>query len=191
MPIEYSINKGLQDALSSMLCDMSLAEFTPLRDSGIKVLACTKVKFQDEEEQPCSGDPVSVRKVSDLHRVFIDGHYLLVADQYTFSHSNELQLKALLHSALMRISVENTESGLKLGIRKPDIMAFQATINRFGAYTDALLGLRDCLVTASKRFANMVTTESTERSETLSEPVRQAEEVPLPAQKRVRFKKGE
>jgi hypothetical protein len=163
MPIEYSISENtLQEYLDEMVSDMSLAEFAPLRDNKIKVLACTKVKVQEEEEQPCSGDPVSVKKVSDLHRVFIDGHYIVVVDHYTFNHLNDLQLKALLHSALMHISVETTESGIKLGTRKPDIRVFQATINRFGAYTDALLGLRECLIAAGKRFADMVTTESTE-----------------------------
>jgi hypothetical protein len=120
-----------------------------------------------------------------MHRLFIDAHYLVVVDQYTYNHLDDIQVSALIHSALMRIGVEETESGVKLGTRKPDIMVFQATINRFGAYTPDLKGLRDCLVAASERFVDMVTNGTVVLGESAKEPP-----APVPPPRR-RTQKGE
>ena len=52
MSTEYTSNEGLQEALDAMVSDVSLAEFSPLRQCKVKILTCTKVKITEDEEQP-------------------------------------------------------------------------------------------------------------------------------------------
>lgn len=158
MSTEYEKNAGLQKELDALLEDVSLSEFADIREHEVTVVCCTKTKLgEGDEPMQTTGDAVAVKKVSDLHRTFIDAHYIVVVDGYVFDHTDEDKMKALLHSALMRIKVEVTESGIKLGTRKPDIQVFQATINRFGAYDEGLLNLKDCFARGGKRFASMIT----------------------------------
>jgi len=178
MGTSYEVNAGLQKAIDALLEDISIAEFSPIREHQIKVLSCTKNKLNEEDEPvQTAGDTVQVKKVSDLHQAFIDGHYLVVMDGYVFDHVDDGQLQAILHSALMRIKVEPTESGVKLGTRKPDIQVFQATIHRFGAYTDDLLSLKECLFKSSKRFTAMITDAAPDGEEHQAEEPK-AEEPP-------------
>jgi hypothetical protein len=59
----------------------------------------------------------------------------------------------MMHRALMRVHVETTDKGvIKISLRKPDVMTFQQTIVRFGAWEDDLIQLRNNLQTAQKRL---------------------------------------
>jgi len=150
--IEYALNKEMTEAIIAMVNNEAYEEFAPIREQELRFQIASMVKTNTEGEQlPTSGEPVVVRRVGPADAVFMQGHYKIYICQKRWDEANELQQKAMLHRALMRINIEKKEEGIKLSLRKPDVATFQQTIVRFGAWEENLILLRSNLQTAQKR----------------------------------------
>ncbi len=143
--IEYVKDETLQGALDDILSDGELREFANLRDNKVVIACCLKVKTnKDGEDEASPGEVVQLKKVSALHKVFIDAHYLMVVDNYGWNNANsEIKQKAMIHKALMRIDVEEDGGNLKFKARQPDVVEFRATVLRYGTYNESLLDMRE------------------------------------------------
>lgn len=149
---EYVEDAGLNDALKAILTNVSLAEFSPLRDAKLKVLPLLKVVTNKEgEHTPCKGTPAQVKKVSDLHRAAgIDADYLLVVDYYAWNHPKginpQITLDAMLHHALKSIKIEVKEGKPKFSKNDPDVEVYLDTVNRYpvaGAFAEEIKTISD------------------------------------------------
>lgn len=152
--IEYEKSKELSDAVDDMLADTSVVEFNPIREQDITVfsLMAIRTNTEGEEEEP-KGKPITCRKIPTVFAELTEGHYLIVADNYFWNHTDDNQKKAALHHALMQINVEKNKKGeIKLGTRKPEVQEFRSTIARFGAYNDTLLDFRQAFQASAKQF---------------------------------------
>lgn len=152
MPIEYARDDAMTQAVGDLVQDESYSEFDELRAQDIlfQVAAMTKTN-KDGEIEKTSGDPVIVRKISPADAVFMEGHFKVFIDRCRWDAANELQQKAMLHRAVMRVEIVNEESGIKIKTRKPDVVTFQATIVRFGAWEEELIQLRNNLQAAQAK----------------------------------------
>ena len=152
MPIEYAGDDEMAQAVAEMIGDETYSEFTPIRDQEIRILVAAMVKTdKDGIQEPTKGEPVIVCKVTPRDKPFVDGQYKVYIDKTRWDEANDLQQKAMLHRGLMRINIESKESGIKLGTRKPDVLTFQATIVRFGAWEEDLIQLRNNLQAAQQK----------------------------------------
>ncbi len=155
--LEYEVNKELSNALKDLLDDDSMTEFTNIREHEVIILPCMKIKTdKDGESQESPGEVVQMKKVSPLHRVFIEAHYIMVVDYYGWTHAKSTDhQKAMLHKALMRVEVDKDDGGnLKFSARAPDVVEFRATVVRFGAYTEPLLDMREAFKLAVPTFVD-------------------------------------
>lgn len=152
MPIEYVANDNMMQAVTDLISNEEYEEFAPIREQELVFLVAAMVKTDNEgEKQNTSGDPVIVRRVGPADAVFIQGHFKVYICQTRWDEANELQQKAMLHRALMKVDVENTDKGIKIKTRKPDVVTFQQTIIRFGAWEEELIQLRNNLQSAMKK----------------------------------------
>lgn len=152
--IEYELSTELDSALGTALSNPKWNEFKPLRECDIKIYTCLAVKTDKEgDPMPMTGDPVTLKKLSDLHRTFIDGHYVLVACAHFWRQGNKDKRNAYIHKALSQIVAEPTEKGLKLSKRKPDVVEYTTTLVRFGAYSPVLVDVFTVLQSAAKQFS--------------------------------------
>jgi hypothetical protein len=143
MPVEYEADEGLVTQVQQMLG--LYPELTHLRNSDIRILSCLKVQMSnDGEPVPSKGDPISISKVSQVHRHFLNAHFILVADHgFWVDTSISTQAKrAALHRALMKAGVKEVQGEIKTHLRKPNIVEFTETVTRFGP---ELLGLQTLL----------------------------------------------
>lgn len=149
---EYVEDAGLNDALKSIITNVSYAEFSPLRDAKLKILPLLKVVTNKEgEHTPCKGIPAQAKKVSDLHRAAgIDADYLLVVDYYAWNHPKginpQITLEAMLHHALKAIKIEVKEGKPKFSKNDPDVEVYIDTVNRYpqaGAFCDEIKAISD------------------------------------------------
>lgn len=155
MGTEYVIDKEVSNAVTDMLANDEYNEFDPLRNHEIKIEACLCVRLNAEgEDMPPKPEPVALRKISPVDKLFVDVDYILIVDNSTWKTANSDQAQlAIIHRGLMKISVDEIEGKIKLSTRKPDVVEFSATLVRFGAYKDTLLNLREILSPAAKRLA--------------------------------------
>jgi hypothetical protein len=156
---EYDFDKELSDMLEDMIADTNFSEFNELRDLAIVVLPCVKVRMdKDGETQACKGDPVTVKKVGPVERIFMTKkpHFLVVVDYGAWGEANEKIRQAMLHRGLMRIVAEKTDDGMKIGTRKPDIVEFTMTVERFGAFNEHLLNLREAFRNSTHRIMPVI-----------------------------------
>lgn len=154
MPVEYSANEQMTQAVTDMVGNEDYEEFGPIREQELLFLVAAMVKTNAEgEAEATSGEPVIVRRVGPADAVFIQGHFKVYICQTRWDEANEIQQKAMLHRALMKVDVEKTDSGIKIGMRKPDVWTFQQTVIRFGAWEDELIQLRNNLQAAKKAAA--------------------------------------
>ena len=155
MPTEYVTDKEISDAVTDMLADDVYNEFDAIRNSEINIDACLCVRTNNEgEEQPCKGEPATLKKVGKLEKVFLDTDYILVVDNTAWKEANSTVAQlAMLHRALMEIDITENEGKFKLGKRKHDVREFSATIGRFGAYKESLLCLREAFTLSAKQLA--------------------------------------
>jgi len=163
---DYDLDSALDDEVASMIEDATYSEFDDLRELGIVVLPCMRVRMdKDGETQPCKGEPTTIKRVGPLERLFMTKkpHFLLVMDYGAWSAANEERRRIMLHRGLMRIAVEKTEEGTRLGTRKPDIVEFTRTVERFGAYTEELLSLREAFRKSAHRI--LPTVEAVDNAE--------------------------
>jgi hypothetical protein len=153
MPTEYTIDKEISNAVVDMLGDGLYTEFAPLRDNEVKIETCAMVRVnKDGEDMPAKDDPVTLKKVPQVEKLFVDVDYILIVDNSAWKTANsEKAQKAIIHRGLMKILVEPNDGGVKLATRKPDIVEFTETAMRFGAYTDKLLTFQEATALASKR----------------------------------------
>ena len=134
MSIEYVQDDSMTQAVAKITQDETYTEFEPLRQQEIVFMVAAMTKTNTEEEiEPTSGEPVVVRKVSAADKVFMEGHFKVFIDRCRWDQANDVQQRAMLHRALMRVNVQSSDKGIKIGTRKPDVVTFQATIVRFGA----------------------------------------------------------
>ena len=153
MPIEYVANDEMMQAVTDLISDESYDEFAPIREQELIFLVAAMVKTNnDGEAQATSGEPVIVRRVGPADAVFLTGHFKVYICNTRWDEANELQQKAMLHRALMKVEVDKTEDRIKLKLRKPDVVTFQQTIVRFGAWEAGLIKLRNNLQAAQKKM---------------------------------------
>lgn len=153
MPTEYVANEQMMQAVTDLISDTSYEEFEPIREQELVFLVAAVVKTnKDGDAQATSGEPVIVRRVGPADAVFITGHFKVYICHMRWDEANELQQKAMLHRALMRVVVDKTEDKIRLKLRKPDVVTFQQTIVRFGAWEDGLIKLRNNLQSAQKKL---------------------------------------
>jgi hypothetical protein len=163
MPVEYEKDEKLEAMVADLVTNPAYAEFSLLRQHHVKLISCLKVKM-DENDEPIKpkGELVELKKQSPLHQVLLDAHYIVVFDYYTWVNpsASESFKKAMIHRALMKINVKDNEEGVvSFGIRRPDVTEFQATVVRFGPFTDELKEFKDAL------FANELGTNTVLASE--------------------------
>lgn len=159
--IGYEINNDLNQAVGDIVSDAAMPEFRAIRDCGLKIFTCLAIKTnKDGEHEEITGDPVTLRKISNLHRTFIDGHYILVVCYYFWNHQDEIKRHAAIHRALMQIDATKEDDEIKLKRRKPEVVEFVATLVRYGAYCDTLIDVRSVLQKSAKQFAKNVVAEA-------------------------------
>ena len=152
MPVEYELNPGLQELVNNVVSNEEFTEFQGIRNHELIIKSCLKIKL-DENEEPVrpEGEIAEVKKVGALHQAFIEGDFILVMDYYAFLNFNDNLKKAAIHKALMKIKIKESESGrISYGTRKPDIQEFQATIVRFGAWSETLSAFQQALLAAGE-----------------------------------------
>lgn len=159
---DYDLDKALDSLIEEMVTDPNYSEFNNLRDLGVSVVACLKVRMDaDGESQPCKGDPVTLKKVGAVERLFMSEkpHYMLIVDFHAWDTSDQRRRMAMIHRGLMRISADRTEQGVKLGTRKPDVVEFTRTVERFGAFSDTLLNCREAFRNSMHRILPKIETD--------------------------------
>lgn len=153
--IEYEDNKEFTGAIEKMLADKSFPEFNPIRDEEATIfgLFCIRTDANGDAVQG-TGAPITCRKIPAPFKTLTGGHYLVIADQYFWTHVDEVKQRASLYHALMHIDIEVPEKGeTKFGTRKPPVMAWPSEIAKFGAHNDVLLDFREAFKQGANRFA--------------------------------------
>lgn len=147
MATEYEQSAGLLDKITEVIEEFS--EFAPIMDADLKFRAAFKSKFtgdgddaEIEESYPYS----DLKKVSPLMRAFLEEDYIVVIDQGRWNVAGDIERKALIHAALMKLEVTaQADGGTKVKMRRPDVSTFSRTLSRFGMYRDEIINLRDIL----------------------------------------------
>lgn len=157
MPIEYSLDEKLSAFVTEVIQDVTYTEFEPLRVNETAFLVAFVRKTNAEgDAEATSGAPVVIRRISAADAVFLEGfHYKLYVDMTRYDEANQKQQRAMIHRALMRVNVEIKESGVKYSTRRPDVETYQANVIRFGAWEEPLLLLRENLISAQKKAAEI------------------------------------
>lgn len=171
MPTEYELNLELDDVLALVLRDPSFSELKDLRESGLVIKSCVKIKTDKEGNLlKCSGDPVITKKVSPADRLFQHSDFIVIMDYSTWTATaRQEQKSALVHRALMNIKVEKTTEGFTVSKRRFDLVEHSETLKRFGAYREELLTLRSYFALAAGRVITEVLADG-------ASPVKTAEE---------------
>ena len=145
--IEYEANAEMQRVLEEYLASTdTFTEFTPIYENDVKIGILSKVKMDREGEMVEAGSSVELKKVPAVYRILSDKAYIIVIDLYKWHTSSDTLRKALVHRALMGITVKTSRSGeTQLSTRKPDVVEFSATASRFGAYSEELEELQTIL----------------------------------------------
>lgn len=159
---EYVKDEELENAATDMLGRLDYTEFNPIREHEVKIEYCMKIRQnKDGENEPCKGDPTTLKKVGQVERLFCDADYILIVDNSAWQSCNStVQQEAIIHRGLMKINIDTSEKGIKVTTRKPDIVEFTATVMRFGAYNDPLLNFREAFSLAAKRVAEELQPEN-------------------------------
>ena len=170
---EYSENDGLNKVLRKVLDDQSKHELDSLREQELKIDAILKSKVsKDGENQPCGGPPAKVIKVSGMWTLYTDARYILVVDNYFFTHADDNTVEGMVFNALQEIDIKVVKGEIKLAKRRPDIEVFAATVVHYGPILESLIALKEVLANGTKRFVSKVATG------TLEEPVPPASDTP-------------
>ena len=153
MPIEYTIEANVQDAVDAVLQNPTFREFDAL--DGLRVVAVQKSKTnKDGDFVQSQKEPISIKKIPDVFQPLIkEADILMVVDYYCWEHVLEGPKRdAAIHRALMSLDVESVDGALKIGTRKPDIQEFMTTIARFGAYSEPLCIVKQSFKDSGKQF---------------------------------------
>ena len=149
--IEYERNDELDRMVAHLVAE--LHEFAAIRETAIMPLM--KIKMGKDTEELVEAKPAfDTKKVPDLYRAISDdaAHFVVIIDMYVWNHCEAQEREALVHSALMRIDV-NEE---KQKIRKPDVVFYSATLRRYGQFDGSVRELRDILTSAGTAAANFI-----------------------------------
>ena len=151
MPTEYEQNNELDELVQRVLNE---PDFSARVTHEVAITSCLKIKMNEDSEYVASkGDTAQLKKVGAPFNAFIDKNYIIVFDAYAW-HNFPNRREAVIHKALMRISVRLTDSGdVKFGNRSPDVQEFTATLRRYGTYNDELTAL----VQAAEDLGRMLT----------------------------------
>lgn len=160
--IEYTQDAGLTAQVQAII-DSGHPALKAIKDQELKIVPVMKVRTNNEgEHEQNPGPPARIQKVSDLWKLFTDAHYLLIVDYYFFNHAGCVE--AVLFNALCGVEVKVTDGSIKLATKEPEIKLFAATIQKYGAFDEILLGLREWMneakTKAAKSFAAKVATGS-------------------------------
>ena len=157
MPTEYYLDEAISTAVNEVLDDPTFTEFEPLRSNETRFLVAAMRKTNSEDEtQPTTGLPVVIRKIAASDSVFLPGfQFKLYVDVHRWDKLNDSQRRAMAHEGLMRINAELKEQGVKYSTRRPDVETYQATVVRFGPWKEPLLLLRENLMNAQKKAAEL------------------------------------
>ena len=154
MGTEYAQDGQMIQAVTDMVSNEEYTEFGPIREQELVFQVAAMVKMgTDDEAVATTGEPIIVRRIGPADAVFMPGHFKVYICKTRWDEANELQQKAMLHRALMKVNIEKKEESIKIGLRKPDVWTFQQTIVRFGAWEDELIQLRNNLQAAKKAAA--------------------------------------
>lgn len=180
--IEYTVEDDLNDALAD--CLSSSPKFSLLRDN-LKIVGCYVVRMDENEQTvPGKGEPIMLKKVPADMQVFMKpkAHFIVVVDYHFWNHTPAHERTSLLMRALMRITVEKVDDGLKIGTRKYDVQDFVANVQANGAYTEPLRELREAL---TRRAIDMVQSSPAVQAETQAEePVEEPAQPPAPPRRK-------
>jgi hypothetical protein len=156
MPTEYAEDGGLTRLLKDVLDNTQYRALAPLRESGLVVLSVFKIKTNKEGETVrASKRPAKAARFSPLIQVFVPAHILVIVDRFAWENFPESR-DAMLCSALLDVAIENTEDGLKVGRREPEIMEHPEVIEMFGLYSTPLKELKPVLEAYEKSGEFMV-----------------------------------
>lgn len=148
---EYVQDAAL-DSLVKKIISGNDPALNAIRDQELKIVAVMKVRTNaDGEHEQNSGPPAKIMKVNDLWKLFTDAHYLLVVDYYFFNHASCVE--AMLFNALCEIDVKTKDGEVKLATKKPEIQVFAATLQKYGAFDETLLGMKEWMNEAKSKAA--------------------------------------
>lgn len=152
MPTEYSYEEGLDKHVQDYLKNMH--EWTAIRENGVKITTCLCVRT-DADENPVStkGDPVVLKRISGVTRVFVDADYVLVIDQCSYDSADKDSQYAMIHHALKRICVVKDEKSgkVKLSKNKP-VEFFIDTLVRYGLWNSVFIDVAQVIGQSHKKF---------------------------------------
>lgn len=167
--VEFYEDKELNAVVAAIISDPTNHALDAIRKQELKVVPLMKSKVNnDGEHEANSGPPAKIIKVNDMWKLFTEAHYILVVDYYFFNHFNNRD--AGIFNALCEVDVKAKDGEVTLATKKPEIQLFAATIQKYGAFDEVLLELREWMDTAKTKaaqsFAEKVSTGTLETTET-------------------------
>ena len=156
MPIEYTLADAEQFAISTEVYD--LEEFNPLRRTELDYKLVFKSKLGQNDEPAACGNPCDLKKVPEVFMSLSPTvpDYVLVVDRFWWDNHSEDQCRALLHSTFMRLTLQESRTGIKVVTRRPDLVTFIRTVERYGAWMEPLNAVGTALQVAATRLAQVV-----------------------------------
>jgi hypothetical protein len=128
--IEYAEDHDLEELVKQIAENTNMHELDPLREAGLTILSCMKTKMKDDELQQSMRRPAYARRISDLERVFVAGHWIIVMDYWAWKNEPQERERSVF-SALLDIAVEPKDGGLKIRKRLPDVVEHVAVLKRY------------------------------------------------------------
>lgn len=154
---EFTQNAGLEKVLKKVMEDTSKHELDGIREQELKVDCFVKIKTNSEgDSQPCGGAPAKVQKVSGLWVNYADANYILVMDNYFFTHCEDNDIEGMIFDALQTIDVKIVKGEIKLAKKRPDVECFASTIRYYGPINEALKALKESFKTAATNFVSKI-----------------------------------
>jgi len=153
MPTEYATNDEAQALVTSLMNDTRLSEFSGIRNHGLKIGVLMKHKMDSADQLVETGKPSEVKKVPIQCMHFMEPQWIVIFDAAVWDQSDAIRKTALAHKALMGIEVTGEGRSRQ---RKPDIVEYNATVVRYGAYTPVLTSLQEAFQLAGRRVAQSV-----------------------------------
>jgi len=152
---EYDVSEKFEKVFKKVLENKSYVEFNPIREQELTIHCLVAVKTNNEAEPLEINPPVVLKKVPPEFKVLTKGHYYIRICNYFWEHASDTEVEAAIHRALMGIQVDkNPKTGkISLKKRKPDVVEYRATVNRYGAYSEVLIDFRDAFKASAKVFA--------------------------------------
>jgi hypothetical protein len=139
--IEHSEDKELTKVFNAVL---ALEEHAALREQEVKIVPLLKVNNDNATGEPkkCKGLGVVCKKLGADVKACLSADYLLIMDYGRWNEIASWQREALVHHALQSIKVDLKGSKPKL-VRNPPVPIQPRTAERYGAYTDEQISIRD------------------------------------------------